>query len=251
VTALFRHPLIAFAVSLLALWLAAWLGARLRRGSAFKEDRRNDFGLILASTLTLLGLLIGFSFSMAAGRYDQRKNYEEAEANAIGTEYLRADLLPAADGAKVRGLLRKYLELRIRFYEASDDEVTQINQETARVQEALWSAVRTAAAADPNPVMAVVVSGMNDVINTQGYTQAAWLYRVPIAAGLLMGLIAFCANVLVGYGSASFAPRSPLLVVLPVVVSLAIALIVDIDTPRMGVINIVPQNLVILLNSIK
>jgi hypothetical protein len=57
-------------------------------------------------TLTLLGLLIGPRFSMAASRYDQRKNFEEAEANAIGTEYLRADLLPAADGAKVKDLPR-------------------------------------------------------------------------------------------------------------------------------------------------
>ena len=63
---------------------------------------REDFGFILAATLTLLGLIIGFSFSMATSRYDQRKNYEEAEANAIGTEYVRADLLPAADAATVR-----------------------------------------------------------------------------------------------------------------------------------------------------
>jgi hypothetical protein len=66
------------------------------------EDLREDFSVILSATLTLLGLLIGFSFSMAISRYDERKNYEEAEANAIGTEYVRADLLPAADAAKVR-----------------------------------------------------------------------------------------------------------------------------------------------------
>ena len=58
---------------------------------------------VLAATLTLLGLIIGFSFSMAISRYDQRKNYEEAEANAIGTEYVRADLLPAADAAIDQG----------------------------------------------------------------------------------------------------------------------------------------------------
>ena len=72
--------------------------------------------MILAScenaTLTLLALLIGFSFSMAISLYDQRKNYEEAEANAIGTEFGRADLLPAGDSAKVRDLLRKYLDRR-------------------------------------------------------------------------------------------------------------------------------------------
>jgi hypothetical protein len=61
---------------------------------------REDFGIILAATLTLLGLIIGFSFSRAISRYDQRKNYEEAEANADGTEYVRADVLPATDASK-------------------------------------------------------------------------------------------------------------------------------------------------------
>ena len=62
----------------------------------------DSYGTILAATLTLLGLIIGFTFSMAVSRYDQRKNLEEEEANAIGTEYLRAGLLPAADAAKAR-----------------------------------------------------------------------------------------------------------------------------------------------------
>ena len=86
------------------------------------EETHEDFGFILAATLTLLGLIIGFSFSMATSRYDQRKNYEEAEANAIGTEYVRADLLPAADAATVRALLRKYLDERVLFYMAHDEQ---------------------------------------------------------------------------------------------------------------------------------
>ena len=71
--------------------------------------------------MTLLSLIIGFSFSMAVNRYDQRKNFEEAEANAIGTELLRADFLPSTDGAKVRKLLAEYTDLRIQFYLNRDD----------------------------------------------------------------------------------------------------------------------------------
>ena len=70
----------------------------------------------MTATLTLLGLIIGFSFSMAISRYDQRKVYEEAEANAIGTEYVRADLLPAGDAARVRALLRDYKRLSRTAY---------------------------------------------------------------------------------------------------------------------------------------
>src|SRR5271157_2794311 len=102
-----QYPLLVLVLSFIALWLSAWIGwwFRKRQGN-LDEELREDFGFILAATLTLLGLIIGFSFSMAASRYDQRKNYEEAEANAIGTEFVRADLLPDADAARVRGLLR-------------------------------------------------------------------------------------------------------------------------------------------------
>jgi hypothetical protein len=71
----------------LTLWLAYVTGSWLRRNSA-GDEHNEDIGLILAATLTLLALIIGFSFSMATNRYDQRKNFEEGEANAIGTEIL-------------------------------------------------------------------------------------------------------------------------------------------------------------------
>ena len=112
-------PFVVFAIALAAQGLAVY-AARLFREKAkpLGEDRRKDFDVIQAATLTLLALIIGFSFSMAITRYDQRKNYEEAEANAIGTEYLRADLLSTEDAVRARDLLRKYLAWRIAFYQA-------------------------------------------------------------------------------------------------------------------------------------
>src|SRR6266481_6653194 len=102
---LMNFPLVVLVVSFLVLVLAAWIGDFFRRREgALKEDEREDYSTVVGATLTLLGLIIGFSFSMAIGRYDQRKNYEEEEANAIGTEYLRADLLPAESAAKVHAL---------------------------------------------------------------------------------------------------------------------------------------------------
>ena len=96
-----NHPPLLFVVSFVALWLCAWMGWLFlgKRWSLEKEIREN-FGFILGASLTLLGLIIGFSFSMATDRYDMRKNYEEAEANAIGTEYLRASLLPLLRGRR-------------------------------------------------------------------------------------------------------------------------------------------------------
>ena len=116
------HPILVFVVSFLVLSLSTRIGAGvLKRRLSFEPETREAFGVILTATLTLLGLIIGFSFSMAITRYDQRKNLEETEANAIGTEYVRADLLPAADAPRVRALLRNYLEQRVLFYKTRDD----------------------------------------------------------------------------------------------------------------------------------
>jgi hypothetical protein len=178
------HPLLIFVLSFAALWIIAWVGAWLRKKEREQEaDFRDDFGVILAATLTLLALIIGFSFSMATTRYDQRKNYEEQEANAIGTEYLRADLLSPVDAAKMRSLLRRYLDQRILFYTIHDEEeLRQISARTVQLQAELWVAVKPAAAEQPTPVVALVIAGMNDVLNAQGYTQAAFWNRIPTAA---------------------------------------------------------------------
>src|SRR5271168_4094690 len=142
------HPLLLFVLSLAMLWLSARFGASvLRRWIKLEPDARKDFATILATTLTLNGLIIGFTFSMAIGRYEQRKNYEEAEANAIGTEFVRADLVPAADGTKLRALLQDYVDQRLAFYKAgSEAEIRQINSRTAQLQMQLWAAVLGTAA---------------------------------------------------------------------------------------------------------
>ena len=130
-----NFPFLVFVLSLGVLCLAAGAGDILRsKVHPLVEEERDDFGMILGATLTLLGLLIGFSFSMAISRYDQRKNYEEAEANAIGTEYLRADLLPPEDRARVRELLKMYLDERVLFYTTRDwAQLAKINSDTCRM----------------------------------------------------------------------------------------------------------------------
>jgi hypothetical protein len=179
-----RYPLLVLALGLVTLWLSAKIGAsfRKRRRNA-EETEREDFSIVVAGTMTLLALIIGFSFSMASSRYDQRRNLEESEANAIGTEYFRADFLPASDAARVRTPLRSYLDQPIIFYETRNDRMLRQNDvATAQLEADLWSAVQVPAAAQPTPVITVAVTGMNDVLNSRGYTQAAWLNRIPIAA---------------------------------------------------------------------
>jgi hypothetical protein len=238
-------------LSALALWVAARAGAALhKRSGPTPEGAQEDLGFVVGAILTLLGLLIGFSFSMAISRYDQRKSYEEEEANAIGTEYVRADLLPAAEGTAVRQLLSKYLDQRIQWYEARDRaKLSTIDAETTRLQDQMWAQIKTAAAAQPNPISAVVVTGMNDVLNRQGYTQAAWWNRIPTAAWALMLLIALFASFLIGYSAHAFS--GAMFWILPIAVAVSFTLIADIDSPRGGLILVVPQNLVSLAQSIR
>jgi hypothetical protein len=247
-----HYPLLVFAVAFVALWLASAAGFWLRRSYPSADDEQNEhLGVILAATLTLLALIIGFSFSMSTNRYDQRKNFEEAEANAIGTELLRADWLPPADAANVRKLLGEYLDQRIRFYLNKDDiRRMRIDERTSRLQTDLWSAVRGPSAAQPTPVAALALAGMNDVINSQGYTQAAYWNRIPAAAWYLMAAIALCSSVLLGYRSRSGNAVGKLTFWLPLVLSIAFLLIADIDAPRHGLIEVRPQNLESLAKSL-
>ena len=243
-------PRVFFVLSLVVLWLSVHLGALIsQKVRVLKDAERDDFGVIQAAILTLLGLLIGFTFSMAVSRYDVRKNYEEAEANAIGTEYVRADLLPSVDAEKVRGLLRKYLDQRILFYVTRDEsQLHQIDAATTELQSEMWSVVQLRAATAPTPVVALAVSGMNDVLNSQGYTQSAWWNRIPVAAWILLAAIAVCSNILIGYGM--HGSRRILSVALPLAVSICFFLIADIDSPRRGLIRVKPVNLISLSQSL-
>ena len=170
------RPLLLFVVTFLLLWGAAWIGMAIRsRHRQFPEGMRSDYGVIIGATLTLLGLIIGFTFSMAVTRYDQRKTLEEEEANAIGTEFARVDFLPAESAARLQTLLRQYTDLRAQFYVAHGGaELMRINSDTASLQNQLWTTAAGAAKLQASPLSALAASGMNDVLNAQGYTQAAW-----------------------------------------------------------------------------
>jgi len=240
-------PLLLFALSLLLLWACARLGVGIADWRAAERGEREDFDLVLAATLTLLGLIIGFTFSMAISRFDLRKGYEEGEANSIGTEYLRVELLPAADTAKLRGLLGEYLQQRILFYTTFDPQrLQQVNAQTSGLQGRMWAVVRDSAVAQPNALSALAVSGLNDVLNAAGYTQAAWTNRVPREAWALMVLIAMLGNLMIGYAASRMKRRAVFLLAMPVVLAIAFFLIADIDSPRGGYVHIKPQNLLTL-----
>lgn len=245
---LLNWPVVLFFVAFILLAASAQAGAIIEHMTGvLREEDQDEFAFVLTATLTLLGLLIGFTFSMSVSRYDQRKTYEEEEANAIGTEYFRCGLLQSPDAAKLRGLLQQYLTSRVLFYKIDDSaKLARIELETSALESQMWAVVQNGAQSRPLAPMALVVSGMNDVFNSRGYTEAAWLNRIPTPAWTLMALIAICCNALLGYRTRR--RDRCLLFILPAIIALAFFLIAEIDSPREGLIRVLPVNLLKVSN---
>ena len=245
-----NYPLLAFVVSLALLVTATRVGDALRRRVGVpKEEERAESGVLLGAILTLLFFITGFTFMMATGRYDLRKACEQAEAIAIRTAYSRADLLVPADAAKVQTLLKKYLDQRILLYTTrSAGRASAVTADTVRLQAELWSTLRTALPAVPPPLMGVLVSGMDDVVNSQRSSQGAWLNRIPVAAWVLMMAIGTGACWLIGYR----ARRTDWVafMIVPIGVSVCFFLMADLDSPRGGAIRVAPVNLSSLSRSL-
>ncbi|SAL29907.1 hypothetical protein AWB73_02472 [Caballeronia turbans] len=252
-TAFVDHPEVLFVVLLVLFIGAVAFGAyALRRIAVLPAEDREDLNLIQTSTLTLLALLVGFSLSMAVNRYDLRKTLEESEANAIGTEYSRADLAGAAAGAKIKSALLHYTKLRLANYRTrSPEELAKNVRDTANVETELWQLVTQVAKEQPTPIGALVVAGMNDVLNSQDYAEAARINHIPLGAWYLMIIIALLGCVVQGYGAKGNLRKGLLITILPVTVALSLALIADIDSPKGGLIHVEPRDLARLMQSLE
>jgi hypothetical protein len=250
--ALVGHPAVLFVVLLVFSIGAVAFGAHLlRRWAPLPETNREYFAIVQSATLTLLALLVGFSLSMAVGRYDQRKNLEESEANAIGTAYARADLASAVLGARMKDALVRYTKLRLDDYLTREpDDLTRINRDTASIQAELRQMANQVAQERPTPIGALIVAGMSDVLNSQDYSEAARINYIPLGSWFLMVLIAMFGCVVQGYGTKGSLRKGLFVTVLPITVALSLTLIADIDSPRGGIIHVQPQNLTRLMHSL-
>ncbi|MCG7402994.1 bestrophin-like domain [Caballeronia zhejiangensis] len=247
------HPAIVFLLVLVLLIAAAAIGVFvLRRIAPLGDEERDDLNAVQGATFTLLALLIGFSVSMAVSRYDLRKSLEEAEANAIGTEFARVDLAGPHFREPMRAALIRYTRLRLTEFQTRDtDARRRLDSEIAALQSELWQQATEVGKAQATPIGALVVAGMNDVLNAQDYSEAARINHIPHGAWILMIFIAVFGCAVQGYGAKGKRRVALLVTILPFTVSLSLALIADIDSPRGGIIRVQPQNLTRLLHSLE
>jgi hypothetical protein len=232
---------IAFVVLAVAAQVGAWGAAHLR---PVKEEERAHLSQITGACLSILALIIGFSFSAAISRYDERKNCEQEEANAISSEYTLVGLLPDADAAQERQFLEQYVQLRIAYYKTADHpELASIRAQRTALEAQMWPIVERDSKANQTPIMAQVLAGMNNVLSRPGYSQAAALDRIPDGAWTLMAVLAVFCCLLLGYSGHGRRPLALKLVV-PLFLALSFFIIASLDAQRRGLIRVLPQNLI-------
>ena len=248
------------AAVLLAIVLAAIeIGFRVGRrskGAAVDDDSKAHINATQASTLGILALLLAFTFSLSLQRFDTRSDAMVDEANAIGTAYLRAQMLPFPLRDETQALLRDYVDVRVEAGHVSiinDTEWNALMAKAGSLQNALWDKARRAAEANPNPVPSgMFVQATNDLIDSFGRRDAALHRHVPeVVLFLLLGTF-LITSAIVGFSGGVIGRRPPLVsFAMVVLIVVLVFVILDLDRPIRGLITVSEKNLLDLQASMR
>ena len=239
-------PLWAILVgTVVALAAAAELGFRVgtRVRGRVEPSSLADLGTTLGGLLGLLGLLLAFTFGMAGERFDKRRTLVIEEANAIGTAWLRTDLVPEPMRTRARDALRAYTQLRLDAVARGAPGLAAGIAGSEELQGVLWKAATEAAAAAPTPPVTLFVSSVNEVIDMHGRRVAAGA-RNPIPPVILWTLLAVAVLTLATFGlsrGASGDRSSTTTTILSVVLAVVLVLILDLDRPGEGTLRVSQQ----------
>lgn len=213
-----------------------------RRLAKEAEGARAGLGVVDGAVFSLLGLLLAFSFSGAATRFEGRRALILAEANAVGTAWLRLSLLPEDVQPALRGLLREYMDRRLAMYRLANDRKAAMEQmdRALVLQGKIWSAAvesfRTEAG---QRAMVPVVSSLNEMFDIATTRIVAFQEHPPSIIFLMIGILSLISALLAGYGMAGSKQRSWLhMLGFSVVLSLTVYVILDLEYPRLGLIRI-------------
>jgi hypothetical protein len=226
----------------------------LRLFAAQDEARRSQIGGVQGAVLGLLGLLLGFTFSMGVNRFELRRDLVLKEANAIGTTWLRAGLLPEAQRTPVKDLLRRFVDVRVKIQSASDDPVQLAEglRQSAEIESELWRHAEAAAQSAPTPITATFIVTLNEMIDTDAERVTASRNTIPAAVWMLLITVAASGCLTSAYGSGSHGVRSAFTsVFLPVLITVVIVLIFDLMHTHQGVVSLSQKPMLDLQQSIQ
>jgi hypothetical protein len=220
------------------------LGRRIGRKSIVKDPEGSHQGLgpVEAAVFGLMGLIIALTFSGAALRFDQRRMLIIDEANAIGTAYLRVDLLPDDAQPAIRSDFREYLDAKIELYHniSNKDKVAELEGKTASLQTKIWKASVSASQKSDNlSASLLLLPALNSMIDICSTRTAIRQVHQPNIIFLVMILLALVCSLVAGYGMALKKTRSWIhLLGFTLVLLITIIVIIDMEYPRVGFIRI-------------
>lgn len=226
-----------------------------RRKQVRTAEAITQANAVLAAMLGLLALLLAFTFSAALQRYENRSQTVVAEANAIGTTYLRAQLLPRGVQDEVQALLRRYLDVRIQEgrVDATEPALHESLLHQAKLMEAqLWSHAVRATELDKSVVTSgLFIQSLNELIDTSATRDAALNRQIPEIVLLLMLATIVLTTATLGYASGIAGHRVTLAAfVLVILIALVVYLIIDLDRPRRGAIQVSHESMLSLQQTI-
>jgi hypothetical protein len=200
-------------------------------------------GAAEAAMLALLGLLVAFTFSGAASRFEDRRHLIGTEANAIGTAYLRLDLLTGDARPRMQELFRRYLDVRLATYRSTADVAATEAKlaEGAALQTEIWTtAVADAKTSEtPREAFVLLLPALNEMIDITTTREVATQNHPPLAVFLLLAAMSFVGSLLFGYNTSANKGRSLLhTIIFAVVMSVTVYMIVDLEFPRRGLIRV-------------
>lgn len=237
--------LLAVAAFMLAMLGASELGRRIGVAhiAGNPDGLSKGIGPAEAAVFALLGLLLAFTFSGAASRFEARRHLITAEANAIGTAFLRLDLLPADARPAMKDLFRRYVDARLETYRnVADATATAASlAEDAVLQGEIWRrAVKESMAPGmPSPSAMLLLAALNDMIDITTTRVMASRNHPPVVVYLMLAALALVGALLIGYETSVNSQRTWLhTLVFAAVLSLTIYVIVDLEFPRLGLIRV-------------
>lgn len=238
----YSFVLAAAAVVFFFLLLAAIrIGRALGRRGGQDDKGTAGSAAIEASVFALLGLLIAFTFSGAAQRMADRRNLLVGEVNAIGTAWLRIDLLNTVDQPQLRDQFRRYVDERVNYYRhvADLDARDQIATKAGALQKEIWTGSIAAARNTAPPFAASYIAAVNDMFDVSTAQTVAQKVHPPIMTYLFLGFLALICACLIGLNLAH-AKRDTLFhqVIYALVMTVALYIIIDFEFPRIGAIRI-------------
>ena len=240
VVALVIFVCLFFAAVLCVVEIGRGLGLRHRMKDP--EGSAAGFGAIEGAVFGLMGLLIAFTFSGAAARFDARRQLILQETNAIGTAYLRLDLLPASAQPKLRQDFRRYLDARIAaFRNLPDIEAAKLEMDRATsLQGDIWAQAVAGCKEMSSPaVMSLVLASLNDMIDITTARAVALQTHPPLVIFVMLAALVLAGSVLAGYAMSGRRERSiPHILGYAAILTFVVYVIIDLEFPRYGMIRI-------------